>query len=56
LRRLTGQRVARTQFEGLERRELAAPDRDYDGVVRALAAALGLGDHRAAREEAEPGL
>jgi hypothetical protein len=34
LEALTGQRVARTPFEGLERRELAAPDRDYDGVVR----------------------
>ncbi len=49
---LTGQRVARSPFEGLGRTELAAPQRDFDGGVRGLAAAMGLGDHRAARDEA----
>ena len=47
----TGQRVTRTPFNGLNRPELSRADTDYDGGARALAAQLGLGDHRAAREE-----
>jgi hypothetical protein len=50
---LTGQRITRDPFEGLQRRELSTPQRDFDGGVRGLAAAMGLGDRRAAREESQ---